>query len=615
MKFPLNIKNRLLPPYLHLTLVLANTIISLVISIPLLSYIEGNIFLEIITYIAHFYLLNLAIAIPLYIVSIFSTPIASILNVMIYSIFQIILLIDIKIYSLFHFHINSLVWNVIAVEGVSDSVTLGKGTILFLILFVLLILSVETILNFLLRKKLPHSLENVSKIAFFIGLLLIFTDKALYAYGDLMNKTEITKNSRLYPLYQPLTIKRFASRFLGINVNREEGLRVNIKPKALNYPKAKIKFEERKNYNILIIAVEGLRFDMLDHEIMPEVWEFSKQAVVFKNHYSGGNGSRFGLFSLLYGISGTYWHSFLASRVSPVLIDSLIDKGYEFLILSSTRLTFPEFRKTAFVRIPDAITDSFDTDLSHERDRIITEKFIDFILKRKRTVPFFSFMFFDSSHQPYHYPEKFKKFKPVLEGKEINYFKDVSKDNQDLIKNKYKNAIYYEDRLIGEIIKYLKEKDYLRDTIVVVTGDHGEEFYENGYHGHTSSFDDYQSRVVFVLWHPDAEPALREDLTSHIDLVPTIMTSLGCTNPFGDYTQGISLLEKKERPFIITANWDTAAFIDNEYRVIFSTESYRGTFEVRTKDGYTLVSDTDRILKEKVSLLRTGLKELSEFYK
>lgn len=601
--------------YPFVLLAFINTILSMFISLSLTRYWEGSMLTEGISFVAHYLSLNLFLAIILYISSLIATmPLSIILNIIFYTLLQLLLIIDIKIFSLFHFHLNSLVWNVITVEGVSDSVTLGKGTIVLFSLIAVLIIAIETFLNLYLKKGIP-ALKKFSMVLLIAGLFLIYLDKGLYAWGDIMNKTEITKNSRLYPLYQPLTIKRFASKVLGININREEGLSVNIKPKALKYPKSPLKADENKNYNILIITVEGLRFDMLDPEIMPEVWRFSKEAIVFKNHYSGGNGSRFGIFSLIYGLSGTYWHSFLANRVSPVLVDSLIDRNYEFIVLSSTRLTFPEFRKTAFIRIPDAITDTFDTGLSYERDRIITEKFLNFIAKREHKRPFFSFMFFDSSHQPYLYPEGFEKFRLVLEGKEINYFKDVSEDRAHLIRNRYKNSVHYEDHLIGKIIKGLKEKGLLKNTIVVITGDHGEEFYENGYVGHTSAFNDFQTRVVFVLWHPEAKPAEREDLTSHIDLVPTIMKSLGYKNPYEDYSQGTSLLEKTNKAYIITANWDTAALIDNEYRIIFSTESSRATFEIRTRDGYNLIKDRERIIKEKLVLLRTGLQRLSEFYR
>jgi membrane-anchored protein YejM (alkaline phosphatase superfamily) len=420
----------------------------------------------------------------------------------------------------------------------------------------------------------------------------------------------------LFFLYQPLTIKGFISEVFGVNVNREEELKLSLSARNLKYPKRPLKFDHSldKKYNIVIVVVEGLRFDMLDPEIMPELWKFSKEGIVFTNHYSGGNASRFGIFTLLYGINGTYWHTFLANRVSPILIDTLIDKGYEFLILSSTRLTFPEFRRTAFVRVPEFIIDTFDPSIpSYERDRIITDKFIDFISKRDNSKPFFSFIFFDSSHQPYLYPDEYEKFKPVLPKSEINYFKDVSKDKIYLVKNRYKNAIYYEDYLIGKIIRAMKEKDLTKNTIFVVTGDHGEEFYEEGYLGHTSSFDDYQTKVVFILFHPEAKPEVVKDLSSHLDLVPTIMDSLGVVSPYEDYSQGISLLKIEKRPYIIISGWNEAAIIDDECRIIFSTESYNiGLFEIRSRYGYKLVNFD---VKKKVQLLREVAQKLSEFYR
>lgn len=604
--------------YPFLGLAIFNTLISMAISLPLLGYREGALYLSLIPFIAHYFMLNLALGLILYVLSRIAGKITLILNVILFSLLQLTLVIDTRIFTIFHYHLNSLVWNVITVEGVSDSVTLGKGTIVFFSVIALLIITIEIFLNIFMKKLDSLRLKNFLRMSVIAGLSLILLDKGLYAYGDLFNKVEITSNSRLFPLYQPLTIKRFASRFLGINVNREEGLRIKTEARLLNYPKAPIKLDSSKNkrFNVLIITVEGLRFDMLNPEVMPHVWNFSKNAMVFKNHYSGGNGSRFGIFSLLYGLSGTYWHSFLANRLSPVMIDTMIEEGYEFKILSSTRLTFPEFRKTAFVRIPKAITDTFETGLSFERDKIITDKFIEFISKREQSRPFFSFMFFDSSHQPYLYPPEFEKFTPVLPKGEINYFRDVSRERIELVRNRYKNSVHYVDYLIGKILKAIKEKDLFKNTILVITGDHGEEFYEEGYLGHTSSFDDYQTKVVFVLFHPDAKPAIVEETTSHIDLVPTIMESLGVVSSPGDYSQGVSLLKREVMPYIIIANWDSAAILDNDYRIIFSTESQRlGLFEIRTRKGYEPLKAGRTVLKEKLSLLRTALQKLSEFYR
>jgi len=609
--------------YSFVFVALMNTILSMFISLPNLQYSENSFIFKFIPFVSNFFALNLGIAFFLYIFSYISGAILIyILSTLFYSIFQLILVVDTKIFSLFRFHINSLVLNVITTEGFSDSVTLGKGTFLYFVFISFSVIAFEIAINLfaykLLTNKavLSNTVKRIFKMQFVAGLLLIIIDKCLYAYGDIVNRVDITSNSKLFFLYQPLTIKGFISEVFGVNVNREEELKFSLSARNLKYPKRPLRFDHSldKKYNIVIVVIEGLRFDMLDPEIMPELWKFSKEGIVFTNHYSGGNASRFGIFTLLYGINGTYWHTFLANRVSPILIDTLIDKGYEFLILSSTRLTFPEFRRTAFVRLTEFIVDTFDPSIpSYERDRIITDKFIDFISKRNNSKPFFSFIFFDSSHQPYLYPDEYEKFKPVLPKSEINYFKDVSKDKIYLVKNRYKNAIYYEDYLIGKIIRAMKEKDLMENTIFVVTGDHGEEFYEEGYLGHTSSFDDYQIKVVFILFHPEAKPEVVEDLSSHLDLVPTIMDSLGVVSPYEDYSQGISLLKRERRPYIIISGWDKSAIIDDECRIIFSTESYNiGLFEIRSRYGYKLVNFD---VKKKVQLLREVVQKLSEFYR
>lgn len=629
---PDKIKRTISSQYFYTNLipiVLLNTVISMIISFSLLNINnqQGNAytFFSIITFVAHYFLLNLLVGLLAYCFSVvLNKKTATILMIFLFSLLQLILLFDTRIYTIFHYHINPLVLNVITTEGVSDSVIIGKGTIAVFSLILAGILCAEIIIHLYFsninknpeRKSLLMA-KNISKVIFWTGLLLIGADKAIYAYGDIVNNTAITQNAKLFPLYQPLTIKRFISKVLHIKVDRELNFKVSTKDTTLNYPQKPLRFNPSagKKFNIIIIVVDGLRFDMLSKDIMPNTWEFGQRNIIFKNHYSGGNGTRFGIFSLLYGIDGTYWHNFLARRVSPVLIDVLGDNGYEFKILSSTHLTFPEFRKTAFIRIPDSIEDSFVNTDTDEKDRIITEKFIKYISNPEDKKPFFAFIFYDSSHQPYYYPEGFEKFQPVSDH-EINYFKDIGKDNIFILKNRYKNAIFYNDYLIGNIIASLKKNNLFDNSIVVITGDHGEEFYENGYFGHTSSFDDYQVKTVFVLHYPGVELFSTERITSHSDLVPTLIESLGCISPPEDYSHGFSLLNKTRHTYITSSNWDASAIIDDEYKIIFSTEMYNiRSLEVRRKNDYSLVGNQKDVIKQKKNILLGTALKMSEFYR
>lgn len=608
--------------------ILSNTLISLIISLPLFrldNQPEGYYLLKLIIFAAHYFFLNLVVGIIVYPVTLILPRKFSIfITILFFLILQTVLIMDMKIYTIYYYHLNSLVWNLITTEGVTDSVIIGNGTIITFISQLLFILAIETVINIFFctypEKMLASRrllLLKTSRIFLISGLCLIAVDKGAYAYSDLNNDINITRVAKLYPLYQPLTVKGFAHRVMGLNVNRESNFKVPGNKSLVNYPKNRLIFDPSKDnkYNILIIAVEGLRFDMLDGEIMPNVLGFGKVSRIYDNHYSGGNASRFGIFSLMYGISGTYWHDFLAKRVSPVLIDTLIEKGYDFRILSSTRLTFPEFRKTAFLKIPDSIEDTMKEKKAEEKDRAITEKLVHYLSSRNSDKPFFSFLFYNSSHQTYKYPPEFEKFRPVISREDLNYFKDIGKDHALQIRNRYKNSVHYEDHLIGRIISALKKERLLDNTVVLITGDHGEEFYENGYFGHTSSFNDYQTKTVFVLHVPGSAPDFITKKTSHVDLVPTLMTLLGCVSPVNDYSQGISLLSDQNHQYVSSASWDTAAVMDDEFEISFSTNLYNiGSFEIHRREDYSVVADSKDVIKHRKQILLDFSQKMSEFY-
>jgi membrane-anchored protein YejM (alkaline phosphatase superfamily) len=612
-------------------LILISTAVSMAISWPLLSANPEVQELtawapRIISFVAHYFMLNASVGLVVYPLGfVLGRKAFPIVAVALYMLLQTVLLVDTKIYSIFHFHLNGLVWNILVTEGASDSLSLGLGTWLtFGVILTAILVVIGGSARYFLTRSRDYGSESgrqwirssrLPRVLFLAGLCLILLDKGMYALGDLYSKTNITRVATLYPLYQPLTIKQFAQKVLKVKINREEGLKVSSSG-HLRYPRQPLSFDPAgsKAPNIVLLVVDGLRFDMLRPEIMPNLFAFSREQLVFENHYSGGNGTRFGLFTLLYGIHGHYWFSVLAERRSPVLMDALLDRGYDFSILSSTRLAFPEFRNTAFIRIPQFIEDEVSRAGTAIRDRIITEKFLRFLRNRKSNKPFFAFLFYDSTHQPYDYPPAFRKFTPSIEGN-INYFKDLGPESATPLRNRYKNAVCYLDSLIGEVLSSLSAEGLLRNTIVAVTGDHGEEFYENGFFGHTSSFSDYQLKTVFVLHAPGQKAGVVTRITSHLDFVPTVMEALGCVSPPEVYAQGTSLLgPNPNRQFVSAANWDTAAVIEPDLRIVFSTQLYNmNKFEFRRGKDYDLIADHGPLFKRYRETLLDEAKRMSEF--
>lgn len=328
----------------------------------------------------------------------------------------IFLLVDLGIYRIYGFHFNAMVMGMISTTGFWDSVRLGISTTLTAIFLVLLIIIFEIII---VNYSSKINLKSRTILIWYLSLILFTAiDKLGYAVCDIYNIQNVTRYTKVYPLYQPLTVKGFAKKVLKIDINKEEGIKIT--KNNLDYPKNKItiKYKEDRPKNILIIVIDSLRFDMINDEVTPNIKKISEISQDFQNHYSGGNSTRFGIFSLFYGLYSYYWHDFLNNRQGPIIFNVLKELGYNFKILSATLLTFPEFRKTVFIDIPEAIEDTFDTDNRPLREKILVDRFKKFRDNYTLDRPYFSFIFFDAPHSR-QYPKEFEKFH--TDKKEANY--------------------------------------------------------------------------------------------------------------------------------------------------------------------------------------------------
>jgi membrane-anchored protein YejM (alkaline phosphatase superfamily) len=179
--------------------------------------------------------------------------------------------------------------------------------------------------------------------------------------------------------------------------------------------------------------------------------------------------------------------------------------------------------------------------------------------------------------------------------------------------NRYRNSVHYIDSIIARMLDSLGKRGLLDQTIVVITGDHGQEFFETGYLGHNSTFSTYQSQVPLILYWPGVEQGRDSRLTSHVDIVPTMFALLGIKTAPQEYSLGISLLDGGTHPFVVVSGWDTLGLIDDRSTLVLSTESYNaGMIEVRLP-GYVLADDPRRILSERAPQLGQLTRSLSGF--
>jgi arylsulfatase A-like enzyme/Flp pilus assembly protein TadD len=139
-----------------------------------------------------------------------------------------------------------------------------------------------------------------------------------------------------------------------------------------------------------------------------------------------------------------------------------------------------------------------------------------------RRSPWLVWVHFYDPHDPYSPPEPFRS----------RYAKEP-----------YDGEIAYTDSVVGALLKHLRDARAEENTLVVLTGDHGESLGDHGERTHGYLAYDSALRIPLIIREPSGSspPSGRRiaALVSHIDLFPTICDVLGLRPPAG--LQGTSL--------------------------------------------------------------------------
>ncbi|MFT5291063.1 MAG: membrane-anchored protein YejM (alkaline phosphatase superfamily) [Planctomycetota bacterium] len=502
-----------------------------------------------------------------------------------------LLFTDQRIHELYGFHINGFVLNIVTTEGGLESMGAGQSTYVVIALGSLaLLLGVSALLW--LSCRLPSGCRPNFRWAI---PLLLFTvgERVIYGISHVQGHVSVLVGADAFPLYSRLTFDSLASD-LGYEVVRQEGApNLGEQSGQLHYPLEPLAIApDAPTPNIVWIAVESWRWDTVTPEIMPRTFAFAEQTTLFKQHYSGGNGTRMGVFSMFYGIYGAYWFSMLDERRGPVLIDTLLEQDYQMSVNTSAKFTYPEFNETVFARVSEEDLKEWSGGPGWERDRAHVGGVLDFIEERDPARPFFTFSFLESPHARYTFPEECAVAKPYLE--DFNYATMSLEDDIELIHNRYLNSCNHLDGQVGRILDYLESEGLMENTIVVLTGDHGEEFLEKGNWGHGSTFSEEQIRVPLILHVPSRDPAQVERLTSHMDLPATILPLLGVTNEPSLISQGLDLFGTATRDHVVLADWSRICLLTDTLKTSLPLKA-KGFFrnKVTTRDDQPLEVDQE----------------------
>jgi uncharacterized protein len=471
---------------------------------------------------------------------------------------------DTRIFGVFRFHLNEAIWNSITTPGAGDALHFHAADFVLPVFAAIGIISTQAYLYRRFHSTAFHHQgwgARLRPALLGIGLLLpiVVAERNLYANAQIEGATEIATLSELMPYY---TLPNRVWRSIQ-HAPPTEGEQVfELENRALHYPKASLNVDPNgARPNILILVLDGLRADMLGPTTMPHTWEFAQDSRVFQSHWSGGNCTRHGIFSLMYGLHGNYWGPVLAEQQSPVLIDTLLDLNYEPRIICSAAQSFPEFRSTVWFHVQDAIEDEFEGE-AWQKDRQVATRFDEWLDQRSDPErPFFAFSLLDSTHANYSFPKQETFFKPSSE--KVGYIQlsyGLEPDERWALFNRYRNSVRHADWVVEQMLDSLRQRGILDNTIVLITGDHGEEFFENGFWGHHSNFSPEQVHVPFILRGPGIPVGVENGQTSHIDLPRTLLELLG-TSPgqAPNYSLGQNLLDLSDDRQMVSSSWSSLA--------------------------------------------------------
>ena len=322
------------------------------------------------------------------------------------------------------------------------------------------------------------------------------------------------------------------------------------------------KAERRPVRNVLVVSIDSLRADHVGcygypKPTTPAMDEFAAGNLRFENSYSSSPWTLPTHASMFTGLTPTaHGATKFKSSLRPgaktlasvlkknglktvaVVCAPLLQKRYGLhngFDIYDTDLIPPEYEEALLSKVAGKVTDK-------------ALKYFD----ENSNNPFFLFLHYWDPHYDYNPPKEYADiFDPDYEGsingQNIRYRKDMTPDMnpRDLrhIVSLYDAEIRYTDDQIKRLLAGLAGRGLDSNTMVIITSDHGEEFLEHGWKGHTNTCYEESIKVPLMMKIPWVNPALSvsKEYVGTIDIFPTILDALNVKNE-GLIFQGLSLM-------------------------------------------------------------------------
>ena len=308
----------------------------------------------------------------------------------------------------------------------------------------------------------------------------------------------------------------------------------------------------RRPPNVILLVLESVaaRWAGVNHgpyDSTPNLRAESRRGLAFDNFYAHIGRSSNSLGAILLSTFPKLGFSDLTEeypRLPGTSIASVFrDRGYRTAFVTPSDLDWAEWRtfldRRGFGEVIDHDRLPCAAELSSwgMEDRCAVDGMIRFI-EQDAARPFFVMAWTQQTHHPY---------EPTPGVPLIEFVRDPVTDAYDL--NRYLNVLHETDHHLERLFETIRGAGLERDTLIVVTGDHGQAFgdpHDSYMQGRTAYQEDVN--VPLLLWYPRLYQSAMRSTTigSHVDLAPTIAEIAGF--PAAPDWQGRSLLDAAHPP-------------------------------------------------------------------
>lgn len=447
-----------------------------------------------------------------------------------------LLIFDIRVFSQFGLHLTPQVWDLVI------NPTKGEMAREWQLMFISIpiIFLVEMLFATWSWQKLRSlSRQTFGKPLAGIFIVTFIMSHLMYAWADANFYRPITMQRYNYPLSQPMTARKLLDRYglldLTEHQNRvfQQGSPTALK---LNYPLKPLSYyDQGSGYNLLLLVIDDLG-NKSQQDSMDALNEFKSISTQFTNHYTTGLRNDTALFGLFYGISSTYFDNILNGRHPSSLIEALQHQGYQFGLFSTDGFNSPLFRQAilADYSLPATTADN---------DSLTVSQWNNWLGNLKNGSPWFSFL-------------------------NITGTPGSAKTNEQ----------------IKRVMATLQRENRLENTIVIVTANYNNQGKSENEWLDGKHFNRDKMQVPLFIYWPNTPAQQIDKLTSHQDVMTTLMQRLlHVSNPPDDYSQGEDLFSvKRTYPWVITGDNDDVV-ITTDNATLYMDQN--GQFNIYDKQG------------------------------